>query len=173
MKMLKYLGIVAAIAMVAGVGASARGHYYTYRQYYSGWYQYPKYNYYYRYYYYKPTPQYYGYKYHYTLYYPTRPKYYYYYNHYNKVYYGRCPLDYQKEGKPLYSWLAKQDQGPDLNAIPEEKFPVPDGQTTPPIPETTVATEKTDTVKTDADLPRMDLPPGEPPTGAVGLPISN
>jgi hypothetical protein len=71
------------------------------------------------------------------------------------------------DGKPLYSWLAPQDQAATLAAIPENKFPVPDGKTTPPIPESKPETEQ------GGVQPTMDLPPGEPPTGAVGLPIGN
>jgi hypothetical protein len=163
MRFVKYLCLAAALAMVGWLGVGAQANTYSYRQYYSGWHHYPKYNYYYRYYYYKPTPNYYGYKYNYTIYYPSRPKYYYWYNQYAGKYYGRCPVDYG--GKPLYSWLKPEDQGPELSTIPDNKFPVPDGRTTPPIPETRAENEP------NGEVPRMDLPPGEPPTGVAGLPI--
>ena len=161
MRVVKYLCLAAALAMVGSMGVGANAGF-SNRQYYSGWYNYPAQNYYYRYYYYKPYSDYYGYKYNYCLYYPTQPNYYYWYNQYQKRYYGRCPVDYG--GKPLYSWLKPEDQGPLLSAIPENKFPVPDGKTTPPIPES--KPEAGGAVET------MDLPPGEPPTGAVGLPIA-
>ena len=167
MRAVKYLCLAAGLAMVASMGVSANAGSYNYRQYYSGWYDYAPKHYYYRYYYYKPTPEYYGYKYNYCLYYPKQyypqySNYYYWYNQYNSKYYGRCPYDYG--GKPLYSWLAPEDQKATLAAIPDEKFPVPNGKTTPPIPETKPENEGGNPV------PTMDLPPGDPPV-AAGLPI--
>jgi hypothetical protein len=168
MKALKFLSLAAALVALGSLGTNtgAEASTYSHRQYYSGWHHYKPSNYYYRYYYYKPTPQYYGYKYHYTLYYPqTRPKHYYYYNHYNKKFYGRCPTDHG--GKPIYSWLKPEHQADQITKIDEKNFPEPDGVKTPPIPESNKANE------VNGQEVTMDLPPGEPPGDAVGLPVGN
>lgn len=167
MKAVKYLCFAAALATFAslGVGTGAQAGHHGFRQYYSNWNHYNTGNYYYRYYYYKPYEDYYGYRYNYCLYYPSRPQYYYYYNQYKSCYYGRCPVDYG--GKPYYSWLSKEDQIPNqpLSQIPESKFPDPTKATsTPPIPESDPKAKEVVT---------MDLPPGDPPTGAQGLPVGN
>ena len=167
MRAAKYLCLACGVAMLGAVSLAnpVKASHFTIRQYYSGWYHYPRHNYYYRYYYYKPYPTYYGYKYHYTLYYPTRPKYYYYYNPYKKLFYGRCPVDHG--GRPIYSWLKPEHQRPLLTQVDETNFPVPDGRTTPPIPESDPAKE------IDGKPLQMDLPPGDPPTSALGLPVGN
>ena len=145
MKALKCLAL-AGVLMLAAVTPS-QATYYGPRQYYTGWSS-TSYGYYYRTYYYKPYTTYTSYSYHYVIYYPSQPSYYYYYNPYKQVYWGRSPV--KNDGKSVYSLLADEHRKGTLSEIKEEHFPKPGPM--PKVPEA-------------ADGARMEVPPGDLPTG--------
>lgn len=134
-----------ACLLVVGAAATADA---AYRQYYSGWTQYPTGGYYYRTLYYKPHAAYTGYNYHYAIYKPQSPRYVYYYNPYKRQYWGR----YDMEGKPgaEYSLLADEDRKEKLTDIPESAFPKPGKM--PALPESTDGA----TIDPPKDLPKIE-----------------
>ena len=140
----KIVALAGALLLTAS-GGTAPAHYGP-RQYYTSW-SYTTHGYYYRTYYYKPYPSYGSYNYHYVVYYPNRP-YYYYYNPYRRVYWGRSPV--QNNGTEVYSLLAEPHRKGTLSEIKEEHFPKPGPM--PKVPEA-------------ADGARMEVPPGDLPTG--------
>src|SRR5262245_36807117 len=144
MNALKSVALAGVLLLGVATPSPAAG--YASRQYYSGW-SYSNYGYYYRTYYYKPYATYPSYHHHYVVYYPSRP-YYYYYNPYKRVYWGRSPV--QNNGKAGYSLLAEQHRKGTLHEIKEGHFPKPGPM--PTLPE----------AKDDV---RMDVPPGDLPTG--------
>ena len=144
MKALKSLGLAGVLLLTAVAPSQATRS--SPRQYYTGWSS-TNYGYYYRTYYYKPYPTYTSYNYHYVVYYPSRP-YYYYYNPYTQAYWGRSPVT--NNGKEVYSLLAPEHRKGSLHEIKEEHFPKPG-----PMP----------TVPESKDDVRMEVPPGDLPTG--------
>ena len=124
MKALRYLALVALLALAVPVTVQA-GYYgsyygYGYQPYYSSWYSYGGYSgSYYSYYYYRP------YSYNYCYY---TPGYCYYYNPYSGAYWGR--YDYKAKG---YSLLSKEHRLANLADIKEEWFPTPGAM--PQVPE--------------------------------------
>lgn len=138
--------MLAALTLAVGSAAPvmAQG-YYSPRQYYGSWKQYPSKNYYYRQYYYKPAPTYSGYKHHYVIK-PYESQHSYYYNPYKGQYWGRIKT--QHDGKPEYSILKPEDRKGSLAEIPEGAFPEPGPL--PPLPEA-------------EDDVTLDLPPDDVP----------
>ena len=111
------------------VGPTARAQVFGGRQYYSPWHYQPAVGCYYRDYYFQETTTTTTYTVHQVRYFPEHPNYFYYYNPQADTYWGRVPVE--RDGKALYSLLAKEDRKSDLEEIPEEAFPEPSAP--PPI----------------------------------------
>jgi hypothetical protein len=151
MKLIKFLTLAGAVAVLAALGVWSAKAGFPGRQYYDGWRPSGK-GFYFSTHHYKPSYDAAGYLSNYAIWYPSAPRYVYYFNPAKKTYWGR--FDVQTKG---YSLLAEKDRAGLLKDIPEKAFPA-EG----PLPQVPDAKDKV-----TLDVP-PDLPAAEKPGNAAG-----